>query len=573
MKQAFSIILLLISFSVTAWCGTIVYPWRSTTAILRSGEQFEVWFNASEGQSVNSIQLNGPYNTVSTTIRTLSGKWVYDPMSGNTFTDKITVTVPGGTPADRYDLVLNTSTGTVTSYGGVKVVKEYKDDYYIMHISDGHLFQNGYDTDVLLKRKSAMIDLANLIDAQIIIETGDNMYNVINHPEREEDYFLGNKSIDTKGMAKASAATFLIPGDHEGLTGNDFTKGTAQQNAGFFNDYWGLQSHNFKYGNGRFINLNNAWSVSATNPGEHKYQLDEAIAWLHGQGAGGNFFLTAGHSYDKMHSYIDADTKLSLVLAGDKHHVFIANPHSFTIGNVANAYIAASIREYFAFNLFKVSNKTGSFTTPSGLTASTNVLFSGSKDLPSSWIPNLKLSYSVPNDGSVKTNSATIENNYLFPITAAKVRFAVPKGYNYAITNGTIEQDFEGTLVHVVDVTVNLEANSTTTVGIFDERSIGSPSGINDLKHEKDGKSVSVYPNPFKQGKLSVQLVGFEDVRNAQIKIINLGGKTIFQEKVKSKNITELNLSEQLTDSVYILSVEAGETKLMKKLIVNQTEK
>lgn len=573
MKQTFLIILLLISFSITAWCGNIVYPWRSTTAILRGGERFEVWFNADAGQTVNFIQLNGPYNTVSTTINIISGNWVYDPMSGNTYNNKITVILAKDTPAGRYDLVLNTSTGSVTSHGGVKVVKEYKDEYYIMHISDGHLFQGGYDSDVLLKRKSAMIDIANIMDAQIIIETGDNMYNVINHPEREEYFFLGNDSINTKGMAKATAATFLIPGNHDAPIANDFNKAPAQQNADFFNRYYGMQNHSFKYGNGRFMNINNAWSVTATNAGDHQYQIDEAIEWLRGEGAGGNFHLAAGHVYSRMHSFIDAETKLNLVLSGHNHHLFTKNPYSFTEGSPAVAYIAASIREYFEFNLFKINNINGALTTPSGATASTNVLFSGSKDLPSSWIPNLKLTYSSPNDGSVKTNSATIENKFPFPITGAKVRFAVPKGYNYAISNGTIEQEFEGTSVHVVDVSVNLEANSTTTVGIFNRLTIDGSTGINDMKDGKIGKSVSVYPNPYTRGKLSVQLVGFENVRNAQIKIINLGGLTIFQEKVKSKTVTELNLSEQLTDSVYLISVEAGKTKLTKKLVVNQTKK
>ena len=466
MKQAFSIVLLLIGFSITALCGNIVYPWRATTAILQSGESFEVLFNADNGQNIHSIELNGPYNTVSTSIRTVTGNWVYDPMSGNTYTHKITVTVPAGIPADRYDLVLNTSTGTVTSYGGVKIVKKYNDEYYLVHMSDGHLFQGGYDSDVLLKRKSAMIDIANIIDAQIIIETGDNMYNVINHPEREEYYFLGNNSINTKGMAKASAATFLTPGNHDGPIANDFNKATAQQNADFFNRYWGMQNHSFKYGNGRFMNINNAWSVSATNAGDHQYQIDEAIAWLRGVGAGGNFHVTAGHIYNKMHSFIDSVAKLSLVLAGHNHHLFTSNPYSFTVGSPAVAYIAASTREYFEFNLFKINNTNGTFITPSGATASTNVLFSGTKDTTSTWITNLKLTYTATNDGTSASNSATIDNKFPFPITGAKVRFAVPKGYNYAITNGTIEQEFDGTLVHVVDIKVNLEANSTTQVEI-----------------------------------------------------------------------------------------------------------
>lgn len=466
MKQAFSIVLLLIGFSITAMCGNIVYPWRATSAILQSGGNFEVWFNAVKGETIHSIELNGPYNTVNTSISTVTGNWVYDPMSGNSYNNKITVTIPKDTPADRYDLVMNTSTGTVTSYGGVKIVKKYKDEYYLVHMSDGHLFQGGHDSDVLLKRKSAMIDIANIIDAQLIIETGDNMYNVINHPEREEYYFLGNNSINTKGMAKATAATFLIPGNHDAPIANDFNKATAQQNADFFNRYWGVQSHSFKYGNGRFMNINNAWSVSATNSGDHQYQIHEAIAWLRGVGAGGNFHLAAGHIYNKMHSLIDSVTKLSLVLAGHNHHLFTNNPHSFTEGSPAVAYIAASTREYFEFNLFKINNINGTFTTPSGTTASTNLLFSGTKDTTSTWVTNLKLTFTAANDGMSTSNSATFDNKFPFAIEGAKVRFVVPKGYNYRITNGTIEQEFDGTLVHVVDVIVNLEANSTTQVQI-----------------------------------------------------------------------------------------------------------
>jgi hypothetical protein len=466
MKQILLIFLLLIGFSITALCGNIVYPWRATTAIVKSGERFEVWFNADKGQTIDSIELNGPYNSISTSISTVAGNWVYDPMSGNTFTHKITVTVPDGIPADRYDLVLNTSAGAVTSHGGVKVVKKYKDEYYLVHMSDGHLFQGGHDSDVLLKRKSAIIDIANIIDAQIIIETGDNMYNVINHPEREQYYFLGNHSINTKGMAKASAATFLIPGNHDAPINNDFNKASAQQNADFFNHYYGMQNHSFKYGNGRFMNINNAWSVSATNAGDHQYQIDEAIVWLRGVGAGGNFHLTAAHLYNRMVSFIDAETKLSLVLSGHNHHLFTKNPHSFTEGSHAVAYIAASIREYFEFNLFKINNINGTFTTPSGTTASTNVLFSGNKDSTSTWVTNLSLTFAAANDGTSTSNTATIDNKFPFAIEGAKVRFVVPKGHNYRITNGTIEQEFEGISVYVVDVIVNLEPNSITHVEI-----------------------------------------------------------------------------------------------------------
>lgn len=460
------VLLIAICFSINSWSQNIVYPWRATTAILKGGESFEVWFNAANGQSLSSIELKGEYNSVGTTMSTVNGNWVYDPMSGNTYNMKITVNVPSDAPANRYDLVLNTSSGLITSYGGVKIVKEYKPEYYIMHMSDGHLYQAAYDTDVLLQRKSAMVDIANILDVQVLIETGDNMYNVRNHPEREEYFFIGNSSLNTKGMSKCTAATFITPGDHEGLNANDFAQGTAQQNADFVNDYWGLQNHSFKYGNGRFMNLNNAWALSETNPGAHQYQIDDAISWLHGSGSGGNFFLSAGHCYNKMHSFIDVDTKLSLVIAGDKHHIYTTNPYSFTPGSPATAFIAGSIINHFTFNLFKVNNADGTYTTPTGPTGYANVLNSGNQDNPSSWVSNLTLAYSTANDGTNTTNTATIDNKFNFPLTAAKVRFIVPKGFTYNVTNGTKEQEYDGAQFHIVDVLTDVDATSTKEVYI-----------------------------------------------------------------------------------------------------------
>jgi len=463
---SFTIILITFCYSVGSWSQNIVYPWRATTAILKSGENFEVWFNALPGQTVNSVELKGSYNVVSTSITFVTGDWTYDPMSGNKYNTKITVTVPATTPANRYDLVLKTSSGDVTSYGGVKIVKEYKADYYLMHISDGHIFQNGYDSDAIQQRKSAMLEMANIMDVQVLIETGDNMYNVRNHPEREGYYFLGNSTINTLGVSQISAATFITPGDHEGLNANDFAQGTAQENADFVNDYWGLQSHSFKYGNARFMNINNAWALSATNPGVHQYQVEEAINWLNGQGSGGNFFLTAGHVYDKMHSFINANTKLSLVLAGDKHHVYTTNPFAFTTGSPTIAFIAGSMREHFTFNLFRINNATGAYTTPAGSAGFANALFSGDLEVPSTWVPNLRMTFSTANDGSIDTNIATIENKFSFPILGAKVRFVVPKGQTYAATNGTIDQEFDGTQFHIIDVLTDVAANSTSQVYI-----------------------------------------------------------------------------------------------------------
>lgn len=456
----------LILFSNALFGGKIVRPWRSTTEIVKAGESFEVWFNADIGQTLNSVELKGPYNSVTCTYSSSTGNWVYDQMSGNTFNTKISVDVPLGTPADRYSLILGTSSGDEISWSGVKVVTEFKSNYYIMHMSDGHLYQSGYDEITLHARKSAMIDIANIIDCQIIIETGDNMYNVRNHPEREIAYFQGIDNEGINGMADANAATFMVPGDHDAYTANDWPQASEQVNADFFNDYYGLQNSCFKYGKGRFMMLNNAWDVSTSSAKNHQYQIDEAVSWLQGSGADGNFFLTAGHCYDKMHEFIDDAEPLDLVLAGDKHHVRTNNPFPFDDGSAEVAYIAGSIRDHFEFNLFKVDESAGTFSTVSATNAVVDVLFSGDQNTRSTWEPNLTLSYSDANNGSNFENTATINNKLDFPLEGAKVRFVMPQGYNYEVTDATILQAFDGDMYRIVDVTFDLSANSTHEIYI-----------------------------------------------------------------------------------------------------------
>ncbi len=206
-RHCVAIIRLLFS-STIGWCGEIIYPWRSTTAIVLRGSTFEVWFNADAGQTVSSVTLRGPYNTVEAAITSVSmSTWTYDQWSGNTCNQRITVSVPVDAPADRYDLILNTSTGDEISLKSVKIIREYKTSYYIFHISDGHRWEKYPDRDSLtsLREQSAVIDIANIIDPEIIFETGDNMWgNKQSMDQREAragTYFSGGVS-DTAGYKR-----------------------------------------------------------------------------------------------------------------------------------------------------------------------------------------------------------------------------------------------------------------------------------------------------------------------------------------------------------------------------------
>lgn len=106
MKRLFIFILLPGLTGLAVAAGKIVYPWNAVTAIVKSDEAFEVWFDAEPGEVVKTVELRGPFHSIRIpSIATETGTWTYDPISGNTYDTRVSVSVPAGTPADRYDLI------------------------------------------------------------------------------------------------------------------------------------------------------------------------------------------------------------------------------------------------------------------------------------------------------------------------------------------------------------------------------------------------------------------------------------------------------------------------------------
>jgi len=94
-----TLLFLLLGFASSGWCGRIVYPWRATTSIVKSGDSFEVWFAADPGQTVSSVILRGHYHAVSTPMTSETDRWEYDAASQNTYNTKLTIQVPRAAPA------------------------------------------------------------------------------------------------------------------------------------------------------------------------------------------------------------------------------------------------------------------------------------------------------------------------------------------------------------------------------------------------------------------------------------------------------------------------------------------
>ncbi len=98
--------------------------------------------------------------------------------------------------------------------------------------------------------------------------------------------------------------------------------------------------------------------------------------------------------------------------------------------------------------------------------------------------------------------------------------------------------------------------NATTSVD-----NIGAPSDLNNA-------SVHVFPNPYHEGNLVINIAGFELQQNIQLKITNLTGQIVYQQVLENRESISLNLSGILNEAMYIVSIEAGYRRVFSKLIV-----
>jgi Domain of unknown function (DUF5010)/DUF5010 C-terminal domain/Bacterial Ig-like domain (group 2)/Carbohydrate binding module (family 35)/Secretion system C-terminal sorting domain len=106
--------------------------------------------------------------------------------------------------------------------------------------------------------------------------------------------------------------------------------------------------------------------------------------------------------------------------------------------------------------------------------------------------------------------------------------------------------------------------------GNIDELVVTNTSvlGLDSVDGIAQEKSVTVYPNPYKEGNLSVALTGFDTQNEVKIKVLNLVGQVVYQTSVTNTDRADINLSGQLKDAIYFVSIESGNTQIVKKLIV-----
>ena len=460
------LLMVVLSFSHSGWCSKIVYPWNATTALVKVGENFTIWYHATSKEKIKSIELKGPYNTVLIqSFKTKKGSWIYDEASGATYNRKISVTIPSDAPLERYDLIVRTSKGNEVSLKSVKVIRAYKTEYSIFHISDTHIADESVRAANGVPKRlpylSALVDMANIIGSELVFLTGDNVNSRSwddgnadylktwpSTQERIDYYYKGSPENKLKGAYDFSAPAFTVNGNHDHYEREHDSTETKNKPA-FWNKFHGLRTPHFAYGDARFMALSDAFGEDLN------VQAARHASWLDAVG-NGKLRVIYKHIYKPIPQPWAMDYDIQLGLCGHNHHRGGDNP--FRQGNT-DMYIA-NFTEYTTFNLINV-RPDGTFSVENNMRAIENP-----KDDPSLFRPRLILDYSKPNDGSSSSNTATLVNKFGVEFPEGKIRFIMPKGFYYTINRGSIEQQFEGDEVTVIDVRVPLKSNSTTVVSV-----------------------------------------------------------------------------------------------------------
>jgi hypothetical protein len=125
--------------------------------------------------------------------------------------------------------------------------------------------------------------------------------------------------------------------------------------------------------------------------------------------------------------------------------------------------------------------------------------------------------------------------------------------YSYKSANITTGID----AISIIDATTNRSAASILNTNSA-TKAIPEPE-----------KSVVCYPNPFKNGILNMAIKGFEIEKNVNLKIINQLGQIIFSQLLIDQHNFQINMDNQLNDSLYFIVIESENNKLIKKLLVN----
>ncbi len=379
------------------------------------------------------------------------------------------VEVPEDVIPRLFDLrVLSTSRAVDdTATNAVRVLREYRDDYYFIQITDLHLPDHRFSSEDGSPEQHTEIDdllevIAdiNIINPEFVLVTGD----VVNEGELEDYMNWRSFSRAQRALTEFEVPVFVVAGNHDlgGWSSTPPPDGTSRRNWWrFFGWSWlsdppadvqtRTQDYSFDYGPVHFVGLEayvnyDGWNWS-TYGGESF--TDEQMRWLRDDLA-----LARGSLAQVLFFHYDFGDEIDLRELGVEMALY-GHTHGDQ-GSLLNQPYMLGTRAVCdgrrAYRLIRVSD--GVLTPRPTLSAG----FSGK---------NLEVEYQPANDGGHNTVTALLTNRLGERFDHALLKFVMPAGTrSFLVTGGSLEHVDVSESSTICSVRVDIAAHAQQTIKV-----------------------------------------------------------------------------------------------------------
>ncbi len=401
----------------------IQYPLMGRPTIVKAGDSFIITSKGSSSSSNWSVRIYTPYNSVNlntnATWNETKRRW------------SITASVPANTPFELYDLQVTASDVNDVTVHAVKVISEYKDSYYFVHLPDLHLpsvsWIGYYDDSNTIPEFLKIMNEISIINPEFVLQTGD----LVDNGQVEDQYELAQELVSA-----SQAPVFFTGGNHDlWYDGHRYWKRYISP----------TMDYSFNYGSHHYAGLEMYDIPTVTFTADQMEWLQDD---LQGSIDDGDALRTLFYHYDESRQ-IDDDFvdnfMVDMILYG---HTHINGENTLGSRAALNLNTSFTMNNNGQYRLVKVSG-----------------------DEVQSWpllkFKNLNVDYSPANDGTNWQVKASIQNDNNVAFEDAMIKFYVAHdNAGYQVTGGDVAQVITSSQTDVYYVNVSIPANSEQQVEI-----------------------------------------------------------------------------------------------------------
>lgn len=445
---------------------------------------------------------------------------------------KLSISVPADIPPELMQLNITSNEGSLSAMRAVSVVKNFDDDFYILHMSDQHVshvkaaYANGTDDQKNGSQEALEWSTGpvNLINPRFVTVTGDNIH-IYFSASSWSGFSEAQAKIDRykKALVDFVVPMILINGNHD-CGYNDYVDVIAWRK--MYEEQIGPRVYERRLGN--FYVLGNEWTCT------------DYLDWAKKRWAAAQADATIGYRLYLMHytstplgNYTHIPTATNpadLMLVGHGHATkTLATSPYYTLE-------APSMHNYYMAPFYNFVKTGEMWNCPSKATHGTNNI----QPLFDDWgAPRVASTYTNVNDGTNTSNTVTITNKNNINYYDGRVRFLMKNG-TYNIAGGTKLAEYSyGNNMTAVLVKVDIKAGtpsspSSNVVTISPVSSATTSPIFNEIK-------VRVIPNP----SFNTITVMMDDVKNEHvtIEVIALNGTSVYSAELQNKPQHTIDLS------------------------------